>query len=595
MKSDWSLALDSFRQLPALLVIPSISSYAAISIALPKSLWTYVCSLLREISSSCLRLNTICLNAAVHRIQWSAALSLWALTNGIPNRVTLNSIITACERGRRWQDAGNLLKRMMQLRIANEVSIGAWVSTCGKSSRWGLALEACRTAEVRSQQAVNAAISCCEKAAQWPFALCMYRHFRHLHSHRTQDVIGQNAAISACEKGSCWKSALILLQTEVPDVISYSAAISASGRAQRWKIAVKLLEEMSEKKSLPNAVSFGAASVACVSKQWRWSLFLAGCNYSGKRERSSEQTEIAWRSAKQVSRRPSNLNTPDLTSIQELQPKELSTLVWSYAALNSFASFDLGVWPRIEENLKHFKCADLARLAWGFSSNPFPNILDSLQKEYVLRMETEKTDAVSALTLVWACSYAGCLRSETAVAIGGALETVGRSFGELRIPMPIISCDCIGPTEPTTPRIIREFSNFLVLQKPSKYQVDDGLPLSSAEPERGLLSFFLKAMFPKHPVLHDVDHSRGFLHRLDVPSSGLILVAKSHEAWYKLKMQAATGDVVRDYVALNHGWLSERQEVAARVHWWPNGRRAPSAVADAGRVAQTNLKVSELY
>eukprot|EP00913_Durusdinium_trenchii_P020863 g19602.t1 len=132
----------------------------------------------------------------------------------------------------------------------------------------------------------NAAIA--ELKSDWSLALDSFRQLPAL----------LNAAISACEKGSCWKSALILLQTEVPDVIS------ASGRAQRWKIAVKLLEEMSEKKSLPNAVSFGAASVACVSKQWRWSLFLAGCNYSGKRERSSEQTEIAWRSAKQVSRRP---------------------------------------------------------------------------------------------------------------------------------------------------------------------------------------------------------------------------------------------------------------------------------------------------
>ena len=39
-------------------------------------------------------------------------------------------------------------------------------------------------------------------------------------------------------------------------------------------------------------------------------------------------------------------------------------------------------------------------------------------------------------------------------------------------------------------------------------------------------------------------------------------MAKTHRAWYDLKMQAAKGEICRDYVALAHGWLDQgRQEI----------------------------------
>ncbi|CAE7457981.1 DEGP1 [Symbiodinium pilosum] len=114
------------------------------------------------------------------------------------------------------------------------------------------------------------------------------------------------------------------------------------------------------------------------------------------------------------------------------------------------------------------------------------------------------------------------------------------------------------------------------------------------EPERGLLSDYLKAMFPRSPLLAFIDRGRGFLHRLDVPSSGLILVAKSHDAWYQLKVQAACGDIQRDYLALCHGWMSpHRKEINARICWWPNGRRSPGSVEDSGRLSATKLSIIE--
>jgi len=49
------------------------------------------------------------------------------------------------------------------------------------------------------------------------------------------------------------------------------------------------------------------------------------------------------------------------------------------------------------------------------------------------------------------------------------------------------------------------------------------------------ISITSQAEVPLGPVADDVQHHHGFLHRLDVPSSGLILVAKTYSAYYDLQ------------------------------------------------------------
>ena len=51
----------------------------------------------------------------------------------------------------------------------------------------------------------------------------------------------------------------------------------------------------------------------------------------------------------------------------------------------------------------------------------------------------------------------------------------------------------------------------------------------------------------------DSEHAFGFLHRIDVPSSGLVLVAKTYKAYYDLQLQLNVGKLSRDYVVLCHG------------------------------------------
>ena len=59
------------------------------------------------------------------------------------------------------------------------------------------------------------------------------------------------------------------------------------------------------------------------------------------------------------------------------------------------------------------------------------------------------------------------------------------------------------------------------------------------------LHHIIQAEMPLGPVADDVQHHHGFLHRLDVPSSGLILMAKTYSAYYDL--QAAHVMVTRPF------------------------------------------------
>eukprot|EP00415_Alexandrium_ostenfeldii_P000483 UN0483 len=57
------------------------------------------------------------------------------------------------------------------------------------------------------------------------------------------------------------------------------------------------------------------------------------------------------------------------------------------------------------------------------------------------------------------------------------------------------------------------------------------------------------------PIAHYEEHQFGMVQRLDIPSSGLILVGKTWEGFYTLKWQLQTGGITRDYILLVHNWV----------------------------------------
>ena len=91
--------------------------------------------------------------------------------------------------------------------------------------------------------------------------------------------------------------------------------------------------------------------------------------------------------------------------------------------------------------------------------------------------------------------------------------------------------------------------------------------------------------------MQDVEHNYGFLHRLDVPSSGLILLARNYEAFYDLQLQLYSGLMLRDYTVLCHGVL-RRFFLTTRLFYQQS---APSKAGGRGKISFCHLSAEAVY
>mmetsp|Transcript_39535 Transcript_39535/g.91790 ORF Transcript_39535/g.91790 Transcript_39535/m.91790 type:complete len:264 (+) Transcript_39535:298-1089(+) len=102
------------------------------------------------------------------------------------------------------------------------------------------------------------------------------------------------------------------------------------------------------------------------------------------------------------------------------------------------------------------------------------------------------------------------------------------------------------------PEVIDLPRGMVVLMKPVDWEVDG---LTSEGGGARLLSGFLQRMLPDVRIARIPELDFGFVHRLDVPSSGLVLGGTSIEGLLGLKWQIAVYAIQRQYVTANHGHL----------------------------------------
>lgn len=136
----------------------------------------------------------------------------------------------------------------------------------------------------------------------------------------------------------------------------------------------------------------------------------------------------------------------------------------------------------------------------------------------------------------------------------------------------------------------------IVLFKPAAWEVDGRGSLcleQGSGDERLGLSTFVQQLFPKNefPLLHWPAHDHGFLHRLDVPSSGLILAGTTFEGYHALRLQLNTYTLRREYV------VACQELVTPELHKVSFGIgstvvRVRRSVADeCGKPAETYIKL----
>lgn len=140
------------------------------------------------------------------------------------------------------------------------------------------------------------------------------------------------------------------------------------------------------------------------------------------------------------------------------------------------------------------------------------------------------------------------------------------------------------------PRIIYQDNELLVLDKPSGWIVNEAATTTT----QPVLQKWLKENFA-YPIVTSVPERSGIVHRLDKETSGVLLVAKTKEAFENLQRQFKERVVKKTYTALVHGKVEQKEgEIIAPVGRLP-WRRDRFGVLPGGREAKTRYKVLKEY
>lgn len=141
-----------------------------------------------------------------------------------------------------------------------------------------------------------------------------------------------------------------------------------------------------------------------------------------------------------------------------------------------------------------------------------------------------------------------------------------------------------------TPKIIFEDESLFVVSKPSGYITNDA-DTTTTQP---VLQSWIRDNFD-YPLKGNREFRDGVVHRLDKETSGILLVAKTKEAFEELQRQFKERLVEKSYVALVHGKVEPSEGIidapVGRLPW----RRDRFGVLPGGREALTRYRVITNY
>jgi 23S rRNA pseudouridine1911/1915/1917 synthase len=136
------------------------------------------------------------------------------------------------------------------------------------------------------------------------------------------------------------------------------------------------------------------------------------------------------------------------------------------------------------------------------------------------------------------------------------------------------------------PSVIFEDDYILALNKPAGWVVND----SETSHGNPTLQSWIEENY-SFETSHKKELRSGIVHRLDKPTSGIILVAKTEDIFNALQKQFADRETEKVYVALVHGKVEPSEgvinEKVGRLPWM----RTKFGVHENGREAVTSYKV----
>eukprot|EP00439_Symbiodinium_sp_Y106_P025902 s1408_g3.t1 len=531
--------------------------------------------------------------------QWQQAVAYLADLEALdfqPDAITFNALSSTCTKNDQWEFALQLLTEAQQALLpADNVSHGTRITALGRAGQWEQVL--LLLADLEAEGCVpdvivyNAAIAACEDA--WQVCLTLLGDLQR--KKLTADARTITSLISACRSSFAWQPALRLLSMQraysVPDMsYCYNAAISTCGRADQWQLVLGLLGSMIEDALQPDLMGYDPALAAIVS--------------SGQQEQA---LELLWSS--ESSWPPvsflwclATVGISDAEVIHEAcvevalgrcHGEDLSRVLWSLDILGvENIQFCRSTIRRFLKQLPNVGLDELAMAVSGLislSSETFAadliqrHVADELRR---LRQIAPSRLAfnrlgISAMGIMGSLATAGRLRQSLQTAVRDALLEVGHDLDRstrktyATLPNPALS------QEQLPASVVWSQADRAVLFKPPGWEVygaHTALQLSS----------FAALRFGRLRILDDDSHNSGFLHRLDVPSSGLIMMAKSYAAFYDLQLQLHLGTFGREYTSLVHGWLAPSlTTVTAKVQ---SGTKGPTTSGGRGKWSQTRLR-----
>eukprot|EP00439_Symbiodinium_sp_Y106_P056802 s3723_g7.t15 len=346
--------------------------------------------------------------------------------------------------------------------------------------------------------------------------------------------------------------------------------------------------------------------------------------------------QLAWSFASTGTINPSLFDAIAVAAVDRMRsyaPRDISNLAWSFAMLGhrNHALFD-SLCSRALLALERFNSQDLANMLWAYSHLGIraPALFAASEEQVkatISRPSLQELSSIawayenacmmsSALLLAIECEFARRLllgpgkarpaqRARDVKALLRQLRSTGRlrhdittrakaelhQLGKMQdAVMPVErSCGRGFAVGAELPRFELDLSDRSVLYKPPGWEVQ-----GSGELGHDQLSAFVRWTVPqKLPILHDGYSSYGFLHRLDVSTSGLVLHAKSYEAYHDLDLQLLRREIDREYLVLVHGLVSPaRISLLLPVYVGKDSESRPSQVAVPGaRFSLSHLKV----
>jgi 23S rRNA pseudouridine1911/1915/1917 synthase len=139
--------------------------------------------------------------------------------------------------------------------------------------------------------------------------------------------------------------------------------------------------------------------------------------------------------------------------------------------------------------------------------------------------------------------------------------------------------------------IIYEDSTVLVVLKPFGLVVNRAKTVGEAD----TLQDQLEAYFGVGESREGVGGRAGIVHRLDKDTSGVLVVAKSEEAFSGLQAQFRKRTVEKEYLVLVHGKVREKEGVVEAPIARHRKDRKKFAVVAGGREAKTDFRQIALY